>query len=192
MKDRELGKALLNTHTGMLIRRAPRTSTRNSFTKYKDLRSHPLIKSCTITEEGMWIKRWEEYDYTYNYTIIQSLILSQAKANMERVCRFCATHEIPMFYSSCDSLYVKSADVEKLSGFRHETLLGKMKVEAKNQSGAMFLSQGLYYVSDDKYSAQWVPHTCVEKYCAVNGISIRGMFEQLRDGVVSLKQINQS
>ena len=111
---------------------------------------------------------------------------------MEKVCRFCAKNEIPMFYSSCDSLYVKSKDIPKLAEFQHDSALGKMKVEAKSTSGAMFLQQGLYYVNEEKYSTKWVPHANVEKYCKAHGITVKDVFRELLDGVVSLKVLNRA
>ena len=132
-----------------------------------------------------------EYDYTYNFTMVQSLILSQAKANMEIICRYCKAHDIPMFYSSCDSLYVLSKDVAKLSVFCDVRSLGKMKVEAKNACGAVFIEPGLYYICDTKYSAKYVPHSQIEKYAKARGLSICEVFNELVNGRVSLLSINR-
>ena len=170
------GKTILNAHTGMLIKKAPRTYAKTSI--FKDYKTHPCIARRTIRADVVCYYYYHEYDYTYNYPHVQSLILSQAKANMDSLYTECHKKNIRMLYSSTDSLYILAEDLSKMAEHLHPTELGKLKVEARGK-GALFLEQGLYYINEQKYSSQYVPHENIERYCSDNDISVRDFFVKL-------------
>ena len=187
-QNKSLGKALLNQHIGMFARRAPLTHT--VFAPFKDLKSHPLIKDSRLEDNGQYYNFYHEYDYTYNFTMLYSLILSQAKANNEKLFRYCHSNNIPMYYSSTDSIAVPTRCLPMLKEFMDDKELGKLKIEAQGDH-AMFIAYGLYYVNDNKYSAQFLEHEKLEAYCSKNNISIQEFFERVLQDRSLLARVNR-
>ena len=109
--------------------------------------------------------------------MIYSLILSQAKANNERVFRFCHNHNIPMYYSSTDSIAVPTRCLSLMTELMDESELGKLKIEAQGDD-AIFIAWGLYYINDHKWCAQSTDHNKVIEYCKQKQISIREYYNE--------------
>ena len=173
MRDRELGKAMLNKHIGMFAKRYPLTY--NKFTSFKDFKSHPLIKDSTPMENGTMYRFYHEFDYTYNFSMVYSLILSQAKYNNEKLFRYCHSKKIPMYYSSCDSLVIPTRCLHLMKQFIDESAIGKLKIEAQGDD-AIFISWGFYYINNDKWCAQSHTHESIIAYCAKQNMTVRDYF----------------
>ena len=174
LQNRALGKAMLNTHIGMFGRKNPAVYLKR--VPFHDLKSHPLARRCIRGKDGTTYSFYHEYDYTYNFSMIYSLILSQAKANNDKIFRYCHDNSIPMYYSSCDSIAIPTRCLDLMRHLIDENELGKLKIEAQSDN-AIFISWGMYYMNDKKWCTQSATHELIERYCNENHMSIREMFD---------------
>ena len=100
-------------------------------------------------------------DYTVNFTALHSLIISFASLYIHKIFEYCVQHDIPLLYTSTDSIVVNSKDVEKLNDYIGNEL-GKLKIEAVGNN-AIFIKPRLYYINENKYSSLNVQHDFIEK-----------------------------
>ena len=125
------------------------------------------------------MRSWlNDIDYRYNYTTIASLLLSKLKLDMFNVELYCHKNNIPMLYTSTDSLTIYEEDVPKLQ-YLIKPGLGNFKIEARGE-GAIFIKRGLYYINDQKFGTVNRPHAEVVEEAKNKGISLREWYmEQL-------------
>ena len=186
-QNRSLGKALLNKHIGMFGKRAPLTY--HVFAPFRDIKSHPLVRDCKLVENGTMYRFYHEFDYTYNFSMVYSLILSQAKANNERVFRYCHKHNIPMYYSSTDSLAIPTRCLPLMKQFVDDKALGKLKIEAQGDN-AVFIAWCLYYINDNKFATKYIEHDRMIAYCKYNKITLHDLYMQLIRNQALLLSVN--
>lgn len=119
-------------------------------------------------------------DYTNCFHQLHSQILSFAGYYLQQVVfKHCLQHNVQVFYTSTDSIAIKTSDLERMKPFIGDGL-GQMKIEAQsNDEGALYIQKGIYYVSEAKYCARSCSHELIEEYCAKNNITIRQLFERL-------------
>ena len=163
-------KLVLNTMYGKLIQKPLKTYKQAG----KEGRTNPLIKSYS---DGVY-EVYNDVDYKYNFTMVASLLLSKAKQRMNEMFMYCRKNNIPMFYTSTDSLAINTSDVDKLQQFIKPGL-GNFKIEARGE-GAIFIKRGLYYINDQKFGTVNRPHAEVVEEAKNKGISLREWYmEQL-------------
>ena len=169
-------KRLLNAGIGMLIHKWRPVS-------YKKIsKQHPVSANFNYLgirdDKEVWANA---VDYEYNFTQLHSLILSYANYYLQsQVFHHCKLNSIHTYYTSTDSLTIRTADVKKMEAFMSETELGKMKVEAQGPN-AIFIRRGVYYINDNKYASLNVPHARVEEYCSKHKMSLAEFFKNMID-----------
>ena len=143
-------KQLLNCMYGKLIEKPEPTMHVRGSTD--TVRTSPLMKEFedTLDHDGTVLKRVYQYyndlDYTYNYTMIASLLLAQQRKNMRDVERLCKEHDVPIYYKAADCIAIPERCLPVLQHLIG-TGLGQFKIEARG-SEATFVRPGLYCVGD--------------------------------------------
>ena len=175
-ETKSVAKAMLNKLIGMFIRNSKKTYHVKDDSDY---RTNPLVKGYYTDANGDRQCEWyKDVDYRYTFPIIQSLVYSKAKQLMNDVFVNLHANNVPLLYTSTDSLTIPSKFEHLIQPLLHETELGKFKVEARGER-AIFIDRGLYYISDDKYAASTCNKEALEHYASKNKLTIYQLFEKL-------------
>ena len=142
-------KGIMNKMIGMFGKTPRKTFTRiiNSGKATERIRDHPLIKTITERNNKQYYEYYTSLDYMYNYIHVYSLVLSKAKQIMEELFREYHKNKIDMFCTSTDSLYIKTADLNKLEHHIDNKQLGKLKIETQGNRGC-FAGYRLYAIDN--------------------------------------------
>ena len=137
-------KGILNCMYGKLIEKPPKTEKVGG--SLDTVRTSPLIKQFSDTDTARVYEYYCPLDYTYNYTMIASLLLAQQRKNMREVESLCKQEGIPIYYKAADSIAVPESALPKLQHLIGPEL-GQFKVEALAKE-AIFVKPGLYFVGE--------------------------------------------
>ena len=125
-----------------------------------ELRTNPLIQGFEEKPDGSLLYHYfVDMDYTYNFTGIASLILSQQRKNLLDTLTFCRSNGIPVFYSAADSIAIPTSH-KHLFPLGKE--LGQWKIEAESET-AIFVRRGLYYCGPSKIITSMAYRPSVEE-----------------------------
>ena len=176
-------KKVMNSMYGKLIEHAPAIVTRNT-TYTDDIRTSPLIKEYTEKEGLTTYKYYNDTDFTYNFTMVASLLLAQQRANMREIFSYCNANNIPMYYSAADSIAIPTDKLPQMAAFMGSQL-GAFKVEAQSEVG-VFIKPGLYYCGPQKIvtSLPGMSGEDIEKYAEAQGLTVEQMYVNIAGGQV--------
>ena len=140
-------KKIMNSMYGKLIEKPRETRVVGSKPDAVELRTNPLIQSFETKPDGSIVYNYFlDMDYTYNFTGVASLILSQQRKNLLDTLMFCRANDIPVYYSAADAIAIPTSH-KHLFPLGKE--LGQWKIEAENEV-AIFVRRGLYYCGPSK------------------------------------------
>ena len=154
-------KRIMNSMYGKLIEKPKETRVSGSKPgSSTELRTNPLIQGFEEKPDGNLLYHYfVDMDYTYNFTGIASLILSQQRKNLLDTLTFCRSNGIPVFYSAADSIAIPTSH-KHLFPLGKE--LGQWKIEAESET-AIFVRRGLYYCGPSKIITSMAYRPSVEE-----------------------------
>ena len=177
-----IAKAMLNKLIGMFIKKTHSTYKKFCDPSWKPS-NHPLVQDWWIEEKNgreMCCSLWmNDLDYNYNFPIVQSLVYSKAKELMNQVFNRLHNANVPLLYTSTDSITIPSDSVPV--DLLHPTQLGKFKIEAEGSCG-FFIDRGLYYINDSKYACSTVSREALQWYLDKNNMKPIDLYVQLLQG----------
>ena len=172
-------KRVINAGIGRLIKKYKPAYYRASATS----KNNVLYLGDMPNGKEKWIN---SVDWSYSFHTLHALILSYASYYLHaHLFKICEEREVPIFYTSTDSLTVPTSKLDVLADLIGPEC-GKLKVEAEGEN-AIFIRRGLYYINDTKYSSQNVPHAELETFAKNNRLTIREVFAKLLNGPITFK-----
>ena len=166
-------KTFLNAGIGKLIKKWKPTRSRK--VGNHRISSNPLFLGLYNASD---IEKWANtVDFTYGFHQLHSLILSYGGFYLSRnLFKHCQDNNIEIFYTSTDSIAIRSRDLPKMKAFIGNDC-GQFKVEAtSDEEGPIYVQKGLYYVSPEKYCCQYLSHDAVCEYCRKNNWTLKQFF----------------